>query len=162
PFRAGFCWIVRLRSGIVGVFPLQISYHRTAVGCVPSSFVRNAAVSALNWLKTLAASFLPCRPVRRRPATRSQRPRLAAPELRTLPSVSLISQFNGLQISYTQGYVPPDTCGAAGPSKYVETVNQTLRLSNKTTGAALATANFDTFLYTTGGLTKTDGGSFLS
>ena len=33
------------------------------------------------------------------------------------------------------GYVPPDTQGAAGPTSYVETVNQTVALyGNKATG----------------------------
>jgi hypothetical protein len=62
-------------------------------------------------------------------------------EGRDLPSVLLGTNFAGLGFPDTQGDVPPDTCGAAGPVHYVETVNQTLRISNKTTSAAVATDN---------------------
>src|SRR5207253_3082723 len=58
---------------------------------------------------------------------------------------------------------PPDTCGAAGPSVYVETVNQSLAVYNpKGTGASATTDSFSHFLFTTGGLTRADGGSGLS
>ena len=81
-----------------------------------------------------------------------------------MPSVTLNSHFNGLNITQTQGFVPPDTQGAAGSgSTYIQTVNQTLAIYNKNTGAMIgSTDNFDNFLYTQGGLTQTDAGSTLS
>src|SRR5439155_13568180 len=58
------------------------------------------------------------------------------------------------------GYVPPDTCAAAGPSVDVETVNQTLAIfSPKSTGASAVTDSLGHFLFTTGGLTRADSGS---
>jgi hypothetical protein len=105
-------------------------------------------------------------------AWRQRRPRKTRPALarlcldvlegRNLPSVSLGTSFAGLGYADTQGYEPPDTCGAAGPVNYVETVNQTLRISNKATGAAVATDNFNHFFYTTGGLPRTSAASSLS
>jgi hypothetical protein len=80
----------------------------------------------------------------------------------TPTNMNLNSHFLGLHFSQTQGYVPPDTCGAAGTSQYVETVNQTVEIFNKSNGSSLALANLDTFLFTTGGLTHADGGSGLS
>src|SRR5205823_2197852 len=71
--------------------------------------------------------------------------------------------YTGLVFGDTQGYVPPDTSGAVGPSAYVESANQTLALfPDKNTGAGRLIDNFDDFLYTVGGLTPTSGGSFLS
>jgi hypothetical protein len=83
-------------------------------------------------------------------------------EDRTAPTVSLLSHYNGLAFGDSGGFTPPDTCGAAGPTNYVETVNLTLRISNKNTGAAIATDSFSHFLFTTGGLPRTDSGSRLS
>src|SRR5262249_37291397 len=88
-------------------------------------------------------------------------------EDRALPSVSVVN--NGgpgdapPPVIQTQGYVPPDTNGAAGPTNYVETVNQTLAIYNpKATGASSTIANLGTFWFTTGGLPHADGGSGLS
>jgi hypothetical protein len=89
-------------------------------------------------------------------------------EHRNLLSVSIVNNSgNGFSaLSFNQssgGYVPPDTCGAAGPSAYVETVNQTLGIYNpKATGASLVSDSFTHFWFTTGGLTKVDSGSFSS
>jgi uncharacterized repeat protein (TIGR01451 family) len=95
--------------------------------------------------------------------------RLERLEDRSLPSVTIASTNNGgagyagLHFSQTQGYTPPDTCGAAGPSTYVETVNQTLAIFNpKATGAASTTATFSTFWFATGGLPRADSGSGFS
>ena len=55
--------------------------------------------------------------------------------------------YAGLDFNQSGGYVPPDTCGAAGPSSYVETVNQTLAIySPKATGATATTAALSTLL----------------
>src|SRR5438552_9949124 len=63
---------------------------------------------------------------------------------RVLPSVSILNNggngYSGLSFNSSGGYVPPDTCGAAGPSVYVETVNQTLAVySPKGTGTSATT-----------------------
>jgi uncharacterized repeat protein (TIGR01451 family) len=90
-------------------------------------------------------------------------------EDRALPSVTIASTNNsgqgyaGLDFNASGGYVPPDTCGAAGPTNYVETVNQTVGLySPKATGASATTSSLSTFWFTTGGLSRADGGSGLS
>jgi uncharacterized repeat protein (TIGR01451 family) len=108
----------------------------------------------------------------RRPASppaRRARPWLELLEGRTLPSVTIASTNNNgqgyaaLDFNHSGGYVPPDTCGAAGPTNYVETVNQTVALySPKATGATATTSALSTFWFTTGGLAHADGGSGLS
>ena len=111
-------------------------------------------------------SFIPQQRVGQRCAAGLRLERL---EDRSVPSVTIAPTNNGgngyagLHFSQTQGYTPPDTCGAAGPTTYVETVNQTLALFNpKATGAGSMTATFSTFLYTTGGLPHADSGSGFS
>jgi uncharacterized repeat protein (TIGR01451 family) len=88
-------------------------------------------------------------------------------ENRTVPSVSILnngaSGYSALHFSQTQGYVPPDTNGAAGPTNYVETVNQTLAIfSPKATEASSVSSTFSNFWFTTGGLPHADAGSGLS
>jgi hypothetical protein len=90
-------------------------------------------------------------------------------EDRTLLSVAIAATNNSghgyaaLSFNQSGGYVPPDTCGAAGPTNYVETVNQTLAIYNpKATGASATTASLSTFWFSTGGLARADGGSGLS
>jgi len=82
-------------------------------------------------------------------------------EVRTLLSVSVLnnaaSGYAALSFNQSGGYVPPDTDGAAGPSAYVETVNQTVALyTNKSTGAGAVTDSLSHFMFTTGGLTRAD------
>src|SRR4051812_35878301 len=88
-------------------------------------------------------------------------------EDRTVPAVSILNNngngYAALSFNQSGGYVPPDTCGAAGPSAYVETVNQTVALyPNKATGAGALTDSLSHFLFTTGGLARADSGSGLS
>ena len=89
-------------------------------------------------------------------------------EDRTVPSVSVLnnggSGYSALSFNQSSGgYVPPDTCGAAGPSDYVETVNQTLAVyTNKSTGGGAVTDSLSHFLFTTGQLPRADSGSGLS
>src|SRR4051794_41933094 len=95
----------------------------------------------------------------RRPA--GFRPGLERCEDRTVPAVSILnnggSGYAALSFNQSGGYVPPDTCGAAGPSAYVETVNQAVGLyPNKATGAVAATDNLSHFLFTTGGPSRAD------
>jgi len=82
-------------------------------------------------------------------------------EERKLLSVSVLNNsgngYSALSFNSSGGYVPPDTCGAAGPSAYVETVNQTVALyGTKATGGNAHTASLNSFFTTTGGLTRTD------
>ena len=88
-------------------------------------------------------------------------------EDRTVPAVSILnngsSGYAALSFNQSGGYVPPDTCGAAGPSAFVETVNQAVALyADKATGAGALTDSLSHFLFTTGGLLRADGGSGLS
>lgn len=102
-------------------------------------------------------------------ATHFWRPSLERLEERTTPTVTIAPTNNGglgyagLDFNQSGGYTPPDTCGAAGPTNYVETVNQTVAIYNpKATGSSKVTDSFSHFWYTVGGLPKTDSGSFLS
>jgi Putative Ig domain len=110
---------------------------------------------------TLSPTLSEIRSRKRRRRRSLYRPIAERLEERCLLSVSLLSEFNGLSFNDSGGYVPPDSCGAAGTTKYVETVNQTLRVTNLN-GSAPATDSFSHFWYTTGGLTKTSSSSFLS
>ena len=98
---------------------------------------------------------------------RGRSPLVEILENRTLLSVSVLnSSGNGyaaLSFNQSGGYVPPDTSGAAGPSAYVETVNQEVALyTSKATGAGAATDSLSHFLFSTGGLPRADAGSGLS
>jgi uncharacterized repeat protein (TIGR01451 family) len=94
---------------------------------------------------------------------RAARFAIEALEERRLLTVSILHNYTGVDFNGSGGYVPPDTCGAAGPTAYVETVNQAVRLfPTKTTGASPLSASLGTFLFTTGGLPRADGGSGLS
>src|SRR4051812_40866805 len=86
-----------------------------------------------SWLKQWFRS--PAANRRRRPApgkSRCRRPSLEGLEDRTLPSVAIAATNNNgngytaLDFNQSGGFVPPDTCGAAGPTSYVETANQTI------------------------------------
>ena len=107
-------------------------------------------------------SFAPRTALRRR--GRSDRYGIQALEVRVLLSVSVLNNssqgYAGLSFNQSGGYVPPDTNGAAGPSAYVETVNQTVALyGSKSTGAGAVTDSLSHFMFTTGGLTRADSGS---
>jgi uncharacterized repeat protein (TIGR01451 family) len=104
----------------------------------------------------------------RRPKTnRSALLRVETLEDRSVPAVSVLNNsgngFAGLSFNQSGGYVPPDTNGAAGPSAYVETVNQSVALyANKNTGGGALVDSLSHFLFTTGGLSRADSGSGLS
>jgi uncharacterized repeat protein (TIGR01451 family) len=100
---------------------------------------------------------------------RRSRPELEPLESRRVLSVTIAPTNDGgngyaaLDFNQSGGYVPPDTCGAAGPTSYVETVNQTVALyGSKATGTPATTAGLDNFWFSTGGLAHADGGSFRS
>src|SRR5215472_693350 len=99
-------------------------------------------MSMRSWIRDLFARPS-TRPIRKAP--RRARLSIEALEDRTVPSVSVLNNsgngYAGMNFNQSSGgYVPPDTCGAAGPSAYVETVNQTLAIFNpKDTGAGSVT-----------------------
>jgi hypothetical protein len=106
------------------------------------------------------------RPAARKPAP-GRLPFLERLEGRTVPSVAILnnggSGYAGLDFKASGGYIPPDTCGAAGPSNYVETVNQEIGIySPKSTGATRVLDSFSHFWFTTGALAQADSGSKLS
>src|SRR5437660_113382 len=72
-------------------------------------------------------------------------------EERTVPSVTINNNYPGIDFPHSQGYVPPDTSGAAGPSNYLETVNQEITIYNpKATGAQQLTDSLSHFWFTSG------------
>src|SRR5438132_3878375 len=120
-----------------------------------------------SWIKRFSQS-LQADAGRRPLPTRSQRSwlRLELLEDRMVPSVTIAATNNSgqgyaaLDFNQSGGYVPPDTCGAAGPTNYVETVNQTVAIySPKATGATATTSSLSTFWFTTGRLAHADSGS---
>jgi hypothetical protein len=88
-----------------------------------------------NWLKPFSRFLLTGRR-RHKASSKSRRKGLGLERLedRTIPSVTIAATNNNGQgyaaLSFNQsgGYTPPDTNGAAGPSNYVETVNQTVAI----------------------------------
>ncbi len=102
-------------------------------------------------------------------ATRSRRPELEGLEGRVVLSVTIAATNNSghgyaaLDFNQSGGFTPPDTSGAAGPSAYVETVNQAVALyGSKASGTPAVTSSLSNFWFTTGGLAHADGGSGLS
>lgn len=73
-----------------------------------------------------------------------------------MPAVNLLENYAAVgynDSNYTPHFVPPDTIRAAGPSAYVESVNQVITPYNpKTANAAAVTDTLDHFYFTTGGL----------
>jgi hypothetical protein len=70
-------------------------------------------------------------------------------ESRLAPTVSILSNFAGIS-----GGNPPDTCGAAGPNSYVETINTSVEIFNKITGDKIDSDGLNDFLFTVGGISK--------
>jgi hypothetical protein len=91
------------------------------------------------------------------PRRHTARPRLEQLESRLVPAVNLLNNFDGLVSG-----APPDTCGAAGPNTYIETVNSSVAIYNKFTNASIASDTLTDFLWTVGGITPADGNAQLS
>ncbi|MBO0700772.1 MAG: hypothetical protein J2P46_20410, partial [Zavarzinella sp.] len=86
----------------------------------------------------------------KRPRTSCRRLHLGTLEDRTVPAVNLLNNYSAL---LQNGFVPPDTCGAAGPSSYVETINQDIAIfTPKDTGTTSVTRSLSDFWFTQGGL----------
>jgi Ca2+-binding RTX toxin-like protein len=89
-------------------------------------------------------------PVRRRSArpVLRYRPELVPLESRVVPTVTLSTNFTGLNtydLNQQALIEPPDTIGAAGPSTVIEIVNSNLAIYNKTTGALLSSTDVGSF-----------------
>ncbi len=72
-------------------------------------------------------------------------------EQRTLLTVSILNG-GGNGIVGIAGGSPPDTCGAVGPSSYIEVVFSGINIYNKTSGAIIKSDSLGNFFYTTGNL----------
>jgi hypothetical protein len=82
--------------------------------------------------------------------TRRLKPRLEVLEVRTVPTVNLITNYTGFS-----GNGAPDPQGAAGTTNYVETVNQSIAIfTPKTTGATNISRTLSDFFFTQGKLTQ--------
>jgi hypothetical protein len=111
----------------------------------------------LKWFRRSSPSARPVTRASRRTRTaQGFRPGLECLEDRLAPTVSVINNFAGLV-----GGPPPDTCGAAGPNSYVETINSSVAIYGKN-GTLTAQDGLGHFLYTVGGIRPTDIKSGLS
>src|SRR5205823_3819172 len=109
-----------------------------------------------SWLQRISRSWLGGGGRRRRAIAGHSHTRLWLERLedRSLLSVTIAptnnsgNGYSALDFSHSGGYVPPDTNGAAGPTSYVETVNQTVALyGSKATGTPATTASLSTFWF---------------
>jgi hypothetical protein len=82
----------------------------------------------------------------RRGRRSGRRPWLETLEDRTLLSVTLHSNFKGLDTNDAGGVIePPDPIAAAGPADVVELVNSNIAFYNKTNGKQLSSEGLDAF-----------------
>jgi hypothetical protein len=102
-----------------------------------------------NWIGSLIAR-------KSRPASRVRRPRQArqrvGPRLehledRLAPTVQILNNHGGLV-----GQAAPDTCGAAGPNTYLETVNHAVAIYDKGSGNTVVSTDMLTFFFNIGGM----------
>src|SRR5262249_21781279 len=84
-----------------------------------------------------------------RPAKRSHghtfRPQVVRLEDRIVFSVNMGSNFDGIAFINDPRFEPPDTSGAVGPNHFVETVNTTIAIYNKSNGQQLSLQRLETF-----------------
>ena len=124
-------------------------------------------VQLIRWMRNKRAAGLRLERISNRRRVKHFSLFLERLEDRRVCAVSILNNggngFSGLSFNQSGGYVPPDTTGAAGPSAYVETVNQALAIyTPKATGASAITDSLSHFFFTTGGLSRADSGSGLS
>jgi hypothetical protein len=110
-----------------------------------------------NWWRKALFSPRPVQATRcslKRLPKRSRRLVLEQLEDRVVPSVTLLSEHPGLSFATSGGTgVPPDSQGAAGPTNFVESVNQAVSIyPNKSSGAGAVTDQLADFYFTKGGL----------
>jgi hypothetical protein len=87
-------------------------------------------------------------------------------EDRVVPAAAVAHEYAGLNVAeggvMGAGYTPPDTCGAAGPDRYVETVNSAIALyTSKTAGGTPVTGTFENFMVTQSGLPRVGGNPLI-
>ena len=69
----------------------------------------------------------------------------AAPEI-SAPAPAPLSTFEGLDnVNWGAGH-PPDTVGDVGPNHYIQSINSSIGIYNKATGARIAAFTLDTFM----------------
>ncbi|MFN0278126.1 MAG: hypothetical protein ACKVRN_05925 [Pyrinomonadaceae bacterium] len=77
-------------------------------------------------------------------------PGAVEPEQQSAPEVPLVAMptpiisFNAMTFNLNGSGFPPDTVGDVGPNHYVQAVNTSVGIYNKTTGAAFSTFTFNT------------------
>ncbi len=78
----------------------------------------------------------------------------AEPQTPSVPSPSPSISYQGLDDIAKVGTgtfnIPPDTMGAVGPDRVLDTLNNNYRVQDKATGATISTTNFNTFWAGTG------------
>jgi hypothetical protein len=88
---------------------------------------------------------------------RSSRPWLEVLENRITPALSVTAGFNGIG---NTGWTPPDPSLAAGPNHVVETVNESLAIFNKATGAMVSRETLQTLFSGFANGTTNDSGMY--
>ena len=63
-----------------------------------------------------------------------------------VPAPTPIASFDGLDFAHWGDGYPPDTNGDVGPTYYIQTVNTSIGIYNKSTGARVAAFTFNTFM----------------
>src|SRR5438309_993043 len=91
--------------------------------------------SRFSWLRPGAAPRHSERPRRRRRSAASVRPIFELLEDRTVPSVDMSVNFNGIGFDPRVAADLPDTILAVGPNQVVEATNRDVAFYDKTTGA---------------------------
>ncbi len=79
-----------------------------------------------------------------------QRPNAVTPRALPTPSVSFEGMSSADTVALGQGYLPPDTNGAVGPTQYVQTVNVTFRVWDKAGNPLTNTATMGSLFATLG------------
>ena len=59
---------------------------------------------------------------------------------------TLVSSFIGTRFAESGGWVPPDTCGAVGPTHFVSVINSRIAVFVKATGVRLSNTDLNAFL----------------
>src|SRR5476649_2973752 len=65
---------------------------------------------------------------------------------RNVQAPGTIMNFDGLDFANWGAGHPPDTNGDVGPTYYIQTINTSIGIYNKSTGARVAAFTFDTFM----------------
>ena len=82
-------------------------------------------------------------PKNKQPLPGAPAPLPALPDVPLAPMPAPITSFKGLQRIPNGAGWPPDTVGDVGPTHYIQAVNTSVGIFNKTTGAAISTFTFN-------------------